>query len=170
MSDDGSDIETVLVREMERRGLSLATAESCTGGLIADRLTNVPGASAVFTHGFVTYANAAKRELLGVSEQDLTFFGAVSEPVARQMAEGALRQSGADLAVAVTGIAGPGGGTEEKPVGTVFMAVAMREGETKVWPEYHPRGRRQFKEAVSQRVLDRLRRCLFTSGVCGREV
>ncbi len=109
-------------------GLLLATAESCTGGMIAAALTGVPGASAVFERGFVTYANAAKTDVLGVSAGLIAYVGAVSEEVARAMAEGALAHSPADLAVAVTGIAGPTGGTPEKPVGLVHFATARRGG------------------------------------------
>ncbi|MBK1828431.1 competence/damage-inducible protein A [Haloferula rosea] len=157
-TDDGSELEEVVVRTLAAKGLTLATAESCTGGLISNRLTDVPGASEVFTHGFVTYANEAKVNCLGVSEDDLAAHGAVSEPVVRQMAEGALKESGADIAVAVTGIAGPGGGTDEKPVGTVFLAVASRTGETRVHKRMHLRDRKAFKRTVSQNALDLVRR------------
>jgi nicotinamide-nucleotide amidase len=109
-------------------GVRIATAESCTGGLIAALLTEIPGASDVFGRGFVTYSNKAKEDMLGVPAATLRQHGAVSEPVARLMAEGAIRNSTAQLSVAVTGIAGPGGGTEEKPVGLVHIAVA-RAGE-----------------------------------------
>lgn len=156
-SEDGSSMEAVVVRAMTERGLKLALAESCTGGLIASRITDVPGASAVLTHGFVTYANEAKVAVLGVSEADLAEHGAVSEPVARQMAEGALRVSGADIAAAVTGIAGPDGGSEEKPVGTVFVAVAARGAETRVERQFHRRDRAGFKSAVSQAALEMVR-------------
>lgn len=156
-SEDGASMEQVVVRGMTDRGLKLALAESCTGGLIASRVTDVPGSSAVLTHGFVTYANEAKVEALGVSPGELAEHGAVSEPVARQMAEGALRVSGADLAAAVTGIAGPDGGSEEKPVGTVFIAVASRAGETRVEKQFHRRDRAGFKLAVSQAALEMLR-------------
>ena len=105
------------------KGLKIATAESCTGGLISALLTGIAGSSDVFERGFVTYANAAKTELLDVPQEMLTAHGAVSAPVALAMAEGALRHSRADLAVAVTGIAGPGGGSPDKPVGLVFIAV-----------------------------------------------
>lgn len=106
------------------RGLKLATAESCTGGLISACLTSVAGSSAVFERGFVTYANRAKEEMLGVPDSTLARVGAVSEEVARAMADGARARSSADLTVAVTGIAGPGGGTPEKPVGLVHVAAA----------------------------------------------
>lgn len=157
-AEDGSSLEATVVRLLTERGLRLATAESCTGGLVADRITDVPGSSAVFTHGFVTYANEAKRDLLGVPQELLDQHGAVSEPVARAMAEGALRVSGADLAVAVTGIAGPGGGSEEKPVGTVWLAWARRGGETLAIRQFHPRNRQDFKLATSQAALDGLRK------------
>lgn len=111
-----------------REGRQLATAESCTGGLIAKCLTDVPGSSAWFERGLVTYSNRAKSELLGVPERMLARHGAVSEPVALAMARGALRRSPATLAVAVTGIAGPDGGTPAKPVGTVWIAWAARQG------------------------------------------
>lgn len=164
ISDDGSSMERTVVRLLKAQGMHFATAESCTGGLIANRITNVPGASEVFTHGFVTYANEAKTELLGVPAQDIVAHGAVSDTVAIQMAEGALRVSGADIAVSVTGIAGPGGGTEEKPVGTAWIAVAQRGGPTEAICVFHPRGRRDFKLAVSQGALDAVRRRLLAAG------
>lgn len=105
-------------------GVTLAAAESCTGGLIAGALTAIPGSSDVFTHGFVTYANAAKTGLVDVPEALLAAHGAVSAEVAAAMAEGALRRAGAGLAIAATGIAGPGGGTAAKPVGLVYLAAA----------------------------------------------
>lgn len=109
-------------------GLMIATAESCTGGLIAAVLTEVPGSSAVVERGFVTYSNRAKSEAIGVPADLIAAHGAVSEPVARAMVAGALTHSAADLAVAVTGIAGPGGGSPEKPVGLVHIAAARRDG------------------------------------------
>ncbi|MFD0979896.1 CinA family protein [Tropicimonas aquimaris] len=116
--------ETLLARA-RARGLVVATAESCTGGLIAGAITEIPGSSDIFDRGFVTYSNAAKRQLLGVSEQSLDTFGAVSEAVAREMAAGALIRSEADLAVSVTGIAGPGG-SEQKPEGRVCFGLARK--------------------------------------------
>ncbi|MBK1623521.1 CinA family protein [Afifella marina] len=112
------------------KGVRLATAESCTGGGIAAALTDIPGSSAAFERGFVTYSNEAKEELLSVPKTLIDVEGAVSEAVARAMAEGALAHSHADLAVSVTGVAGPDGGTEAKPVGLVHFAVAQRHGAT----------------------------------------
>jgi nicotinamide-nucleotide amidase len=109
-------------------GIRLATAESCTGGLVAGLLTEIPGASAVVERGFVVYSNEAKQELLGVPVATIDAFGAVSEPTARAMAQGALAHSHADLAVAITGIAGPGGGAPGKPVGLVHFACAAADG------------------------------------------
>jgi nicotinamide-nucleotide amidase len=160
VSDDGSSLAETIVRRLTERQLTLATAESCTGGLIANRLTDVPGASAVFTHGFVTYSNQAKTGLLGVGAEILASHGAVSEPVARAMAEGALAASGSDLAVAVTGIAGPSGGTPEKPVGTAWIAVARRAAPTTAHRVFQPRNRHDFKLGVSQSALDAVRKRL----------
>ncbi|MCX8496068.1 MAG: competence/damage-inducible protein A [Akkermansiaceae bacterium] len=163
ISDDESSLEKTVVRMLAERGMTFATAESCTGGLIANRITNVPGSSEVFTHGFVTYANEAKSGMLGVAAEDIEKHGAVSEVVARAMADGALRVSGASIAVAVTGIAGPGGGSEEKPVGTAWIAVAMQGGLTESFSVYHPRNRKDFKLAVSQGALEAVRRRLKAS-------
>jgi nicotinamide-nucleotide amidase len=160
VSDDGSSLEQTLVRLLAGRGLTLSTAESCTGGLIANRITDVPGASAVFTHGFVTYADQAKTDLLDVPAATLLAHGAVSEEVARLMAEGALGASGADMAVAVTGIAGPGGGSAAKPVGTAWIAVAQRTAATRAHRVFQPRNRHDFKLGVSQAALDAVRRLL----------
>ena len=107
---------------LKPRGLTVATAESCTGGWIAKSLTDLPGSSAWFGWGFVTYANEAKIRLLGVEQEKLDAYGAVSEPIVRAMAEGAVAASGSDIAVAVSGIAGPDGGSTDKPVGTVWLA------------------------------------------------
>lgn len=129
-SNDILDRARRVVAACKDHGLALATAESCTGGLIAGAITEIAGASDVFERGFVTYSNEAKVELLGVPETIIDGNGAVSEPVARAMAEGALTNSGALVAVAVTGIAGPGGGSPEKPVGLVHLACAQRGKST----------------------------------------
>ncbi|WP_199287261.1 CinA family protein [Rhizobium chutanense] len=122
-----STAETI-IHEFTTAGLMLSTAESCTGGLISGALTEISGSSAVVDRGFVTYTNTAKIELLGVQKETLLRFGAVSEETARQMVHGALFRSRAAIAVAVTGIAGPGGGSAEKPVGLVHLAAKSRTG------------------------------------------
>jgi nicotinamide-nucleotide amidase len=114
----------LLIDEARSRSLRIVTAESCTGGLVAGAICAIPGASDVLERGFVSYSNRAKQELLGVPGDLIADFGAVSEPVARMMAEGALENSNAHLSVAITGVAGPGGGTPMKPVGTVHIATA----------------------------------------------
>ncbi len=157
VSDDGANLEDVVVELLAKRGRTLAIAESCTGGLISSRITDVAGSSEVFRYGFVTYANEAKQELVGVSQDALRSYGAVSSPVARQMAEGALKAGEADIAVAVTGIAGPAGGSEEKPVGTVFLGLAERGRETQVYQQFHPWARAAFKRQVSQSALNLVR-------------
>jgi nicotinamide-nucleotide amidase len=129
-SDDLLDLARLLVTTAGARGLKATTAESCTGGLIAGCVTQIPGSSAVLERGFVTYSNEAKQDMLGVPEAVLVGHGAVSEPTARAMAEGALRASRADVAVSVTGVAGPGGGSDAKPVGLVHMAAARKGAET----------------------------------------
>lgn len=118
------DLARLTLFEAERQGLRIATAESCTGGLIAALLTHIPGSSTAFERGFVTYSNGAKSEMLGVSNDLIADMGAVSQPVATAMAEGALHHARAQIAVAVTGVAGPGGGTPLKPVGLVHLAGA----------------------------------------------
>ncbi len=160
ISADGSSMAATVLRLLREKGLKLALAESCTGGLIAHRLTNVPGASEVFTHGWVTYANEAKTGQLHVPPETIATHGAVSEETARAMAEGALEESGADYALSITGIAGPTGGTEEKPAGTAWLALAKKGGQTTVQKIYHPRNRQDFKDAASQSALEMLRRHL----------
>ena len=125
---DVGSLQNALVKLLSEKHLTVATAESCTGGLIAKRITDVPGASEVFGMGAVCYANEIKTKLLGVSEETLKSFGAVSHQTAKEMAEGARRVSGADIAISTTGIAGPGGGTEEKPVGLVYVGVSTKAG------------------------------------------
>jgi nicotinamide-nucleotide amidase len=130
VAEDGESLDTVIAGLLRSRGETLSLAESCTGGLLAERITDLAGCSAYFLEGVVSYANAAKERLLGVSPLLLAERGAVSADVAIAMAEGSRRSSGSDHALAVTGIAGPDGGTPEKPVGTVFIAVADRDGCT----------------------------------------
>lgn len=131
MFDAQTTIQIKEILDMAREnGYIVATAESCTGGLIAAALTSVAGSSDVMDRGFVTYSNDAKIDMLDVDEDLITWHGAVSEQVARAMAEGALQNSDASVAVSVTGIAGPGGGSDEKPVGTVHLGVASRDGQT----------------------------------------
>jgi nicotinamide-nucleotide amidase len=151
------ELEATLVRLLTERKKTLALAESCTGGCIAHRLTNVPGASVVLLGGFVTYSNESKQKLLGVEAETLAKHGAVSEPVARQMAEGARRRLNADYAMAVTGIAGPSGGTPTKPVGTVFIALAAPD-ETVVEHQINTWDRETFKQVTAQQAMDLLRR------------
>src|ERR687897_220567 len=125
--EDEETLEGTVGRLLQERGATLALAESCTGGLLAKRLTDMPGSSAFFGEGLVTYSNESKERLLGVPHALIMEHGAVSEPVAREMAEGARRNSGADYGLSVTGIAGPDGGTEEKPVGLVFVGISEPE-------------------------------------------
>jgi len=125
---DVGDLEHAVIDSLHRTGLTLACAESCTGGLIAKRLTDVPGGSDVFLGGCVTYTNEIKKRLLGVREDTLCRYSAVSEQTAREMAEGVRARLGADVGVATTGIAGPGGGTEQIPVGTVYVAISTKDG------------------------------------------
>lgn len=148
-------LEAKIVRLLTDRKQTLAVAESCTGGYISHRLTNVPGASAVFSSGIVTYSNEAKQHFLRVQAETLARHGAVSEPVAREMAEGARRATRADYAISVTGIAGPGGGTPDKPVGTVFIGVAWAKA-TVVVRKFNPGERLAFKEMTSEQALGQL--------------
>ncbi len=138
-------------------GLMIAAAESCTGGLVAGAITDVPGASAVLERGFVTYSNEAKTELLGVPPAAISRCGAVSAPVARAMAAGALARSHADIAVSITGIAGPGGGNAEKPVGLVWFGLAARdEKQARVERRVFPSGARDFVRARASETALRL--------------
>ncbi len=153
-------MESVVGELLTERGLTLATAESCTGGLIGNRITDVAGSSAYYRGGIVAYTNDLKKELLGVSRTTLSMFGAVSEETACEMALGARKVAHSDLAIATTGIAGPDGGSEEKPVGTV--AVALASGEDEVCSKmYQLWGTRDWiKTLTSQVALDWVRRHL----------
>lgn len=155
-------IEATLVDLLTRRNQTLALAESCTGGCIAHRLTNVPGASAVLLAGLVTYSNAAKEKFLQVRSETLKAHGAVSEPVAKEMAEGARNATGAHYALSVTGIAGPSGGTPDKPVGTVFLGLAG-PFDTLTERNFNPFDRETFKQVTAQQALDLLRRKLLST-------
>ena len=158
--ENDDQLEAVIVRLLRERRETLALAESCTGGYIANRITNVPGASAVLLAGLVTYSNDAKQMFLGVRGETLASHGAVSEPVAREMAEGARQKTGAHFAIAVTGIAGPAGGTPDKPVGTVFIALAT-DRQTLVLNPLNRYDRETFKYVTSQQALELLRRTLL---------
>jgi nicotinamide-nucleotide amidase len=156
-AEDDETLEAVIVRLLTERKQTLALAESCTGGAIAHRLTNVPGASAVLLAGLVTYCNEAKQKFLGVCTETLALHGAVSEVVAREMAEGARRETAADYALSVTGIAGPSGGSEAKPVGTVFIGFAGAD-QTTVLKQFNPFERETFKNVTGTQALEILRR------------
>jgi nicotinamide-nucleotide amidase len=153
-------LEAAIVQLLTQKKQTLGLAESCTGGLISHRITNVPGASEVLTAGLVTYSNEAKKNLIDVRAETLAKHGAVSEEVAREMAEGARARLKTDYAIAVTGIAGPGGGTAEKPVGTVFIALASAKG-TVAEKRFNAFDRETFKFVTSQQALDLLRRTLL---------
>ena len=154
----GETIETAVANMLQKKTATLAVAESCTGGLISDKLTNVPGSSAFFLMSAVTYSNAAKTGLLGVSPETIERFGAVSEETAREMAEGARRVSGADYGISTSGIAGPSGGTGEKPVGTICVAVAGPEKTVSKRRVISFRDRVANKEIFAHIALDMLRR------------
>jgi nicotinamide-nucleotide amidase len=160
-SADGSDLEEAVVKLLTERKQTLAVAESCTGGYLAHRITNVPGASAVLLAGYVTYSNEAKAPMLGIEPRLISEHGAVSKQVALAMAEGARLYAKANFALATTGIAGPAGGTEEKPVGTVFIALAADGRPTSVKRGFFPDHRPTFKELATQTALEMLRRRLI---------
>lgn len=155
-SDEDEPLEAVVLEMLRLRRQTLATAESCTGGVLAERITSIPGSSDAYVGGFVTYSNEMKARELGVARSDLNAYGAVSEPVARQMAEGARRVTGADFALAITGIAGPGGGTAEKPVGLVFIALSGPRG-TEVREERFLGDREAIRARAAQVALVMIR-------------
>ena len=161
-TDADETLEMALTKLLIKKKYTMTTAESCTGGMIAARMVNAPGVSAVLKSGFITYANEAKEELLSVSHDTLEKFGAVSRETAEEMAEGAVKAAHTDVAVAVTGIAGPDGGTKEKPVGLVYIGVNVR-GNVEV-REYHFSGSRQkIRESVTAAALTFLREKLLAS-------
>jgi len=163
VSAGGRALEEIVVELLTKRNETLAVAESCTGGYLASCVTNVSGSSAAFLEGNVTYSNEAKIRALGVPGPVIERLGAVSEEVAAAMAEGARARSGASYALSTTGVAGPTGGTEEKPVGTVFIGLASATGSTEVQKLFFPSDRLTFKQVVTQRALDLLRRRLSFS-------
>ena len=165
VSNDGGTLEEAVVKLLTARKQTLAIAESCTGGYLAHRLTNVPGASAVLLAGYVTYSNEAKVASLGVDAALIEKHGAVSKQVAQAMAEGARAGANSDFALATTGIAGPGGGSEEKRVGTVFVALAAKDRPVSVQKRFFPDDRPTFKELASQSALEMLRRRLLEARV-----
>ena len=158
-SEDGRPIEQVVGDELRARGLTIAVAESCTGGLISSKLTDVPGSSSYVTYNAVCYANEAKTRWLGVGDDLLSAHGAVSEPVALAMADGIRTQAGAAVGVGVTGIAGPTGGSPEKPVGTVVVAVTT-PGTRVVRTFRFPFDRPRVKQFAAHMALDLVRRVL----------
>ena len=159
-TDEYVTLEMAVVELLKKKGLTISTAESCTGGMTAAKLVNVPGASHVFMEGVVTYSNEAKMRLLGVRQETLETFGAVSRETAQEMAEGGVKMSGSDICVAITGLAGPGGGTDKKPVGLVFMACCLK-GRTEI-REYHFKGNRdKIREQSMMKALDLVRLCVL---------
>ncbi len=160
-SDNDEALEEVVVRLLKHRKQTLATAESCTGGLIANQITNVSGASEVFLAGYITYANSAKNDVLNVDSKLIEKNGAVSEAVARAMAEGACARAASTFGLATTGIAGPTGGSDEKPIGTVHIALASGDSETVARKFLFPTDRETFKQLAAQAALDLLRRRLL---------
>lgn len=161
MYSRGESLESAVEQLLHERHLTLATAESCTGGLLADRITNVPGSSEIFLAGYVTYANAAKEKNLRVPAGLLAEHGAVSEHVAAAMAEGARRAAGSHFALSTTGVAGPGGGSPHKPVGTVYVGLASHDAPTVVRRCFFPLDRTTFKHMATSAALDLLRRHLL---------
>ena len=156
-------LEEVVVKLLAKRNQTLASAESCTGGLIANRITNVPGASRVFVAGYVCYANQAKTDMLNIDPKLIETHGAVSEPVARALAEDARACARSDYALSTTGIAGPTGGSPEKPVGTVYIALASADSDMIVKKFFFPTDRETFKQLAAQTALDLLRRRILNS-------
>lgn len=153
-------LEMAVVRLLKKYELTVATAESCTGGLVAGRIVNVPGASDVFREGFITYSNKAKRKHLDVSKNTIKKYGAVSKETAREMAVGGVFATDSDICVAITGLAGPGGGTEEKPVGLVYMACCL--GDNVTVEKYQFKGNREkIREQSVVRALDLVRRTIL---------
>lgn len=157
VTESEDSIARVVIDLLSEKNQTIATAESCTGGLIASTITDESGSSGVFHRGYVTYSNDVKTALVGVPEKTLAAHGAVSAETVKAMSEGCLKESGADHAVAVSGIAGPTGGSEEKPVGTVFIAIASKDEDTFIKKYFWPAERIAFKTRVTRMVLDLVR-------------
>jgi len=160
-AEGDTTLEAVIVDILKKKGKRVAVAESCTGGCVSHRITNVPGASDVFWGAVISYSNDAKMRVIGVSENSLKSYGAVSEQVAKEMAEGLRKLSKSDYAISLTGIAGPSGGSEQKPVGTVFIGLCSSSG-TVVKKYFNPYDRETFKRVASQQALEMLRRALIS--------
>ena len=161
-TEEAVTLEETIVELLKEKGKTVTTAESCTGGLVAGRLLNLPGASSIYMEGYITYSNEAKEKLLGVSHVTLEQYGAVSKETACEMAEGAAKAAGADLAISVTGIAGPDGGTKEKPVGLVYVGC-YADGEARAY-EFHFTGNRaKNRESTVAKALTILREALINS-------
>jgi nicotinamide-nucleotide amidase len=158
-AEDAGDMASVVLELCRRAGHTLVVAESCTGGMIGSRLTAIPGSSDVFLGGTIAYANSVKTADVGVPAEMLAAHGAVSEPVARQMASGVRERLGAGIAIAVTGVAGPGGGTEEKPVGTTWIAIDVA-GEVRAQRSVFIGDRAEIRFRASQLALELVRRAL----------
>lgn len=154
------DSAEVLVQELQKRNWSICTAESCTGGLLCSRIVDVAGASDVLNRSFITYANEAKEEILAVDHDTLAKYGAVSEQVARQMALGAAITASAHVGVGITGIAGPGGGTKEKPVGLVYIGCAVN-GNVYVTKCFFQGTRREVREQAAETALEFVLECML---------
>ena len=156
-------LEEQVVKLLQEKKIKISTTESCTGGFLAGTIVNVSGASEVFDEGYITYSNVAKHKILGVKEETLEQYGAVSEETAKEMAEGCAKAAGAQIAIGITGIAGPTGGTKEKPVGLVYMAC-MVNGEISV-KEFHFSGNRsKIRETTTANALTFVRHCILNEG------
>jgi nicotinamide-nucleotide amidase len=149
-----SELATLLGNRLQEQGFTLISAESCTGGGLGFAVTSISGSSAWFDRGFITYTNKSKEELLGVKKETLDAWGAVSEQTAREMAEGALRASHADISIAITGIAGPTGGSVEKPVGTVWIAYASKHQPTQADVYFFSGDRENIREQAIEAAMD----------------
>jgi nicotinamide-nucleotide amidase len=163
LNSETRDMAVRLVDLCRKEGRTVVTVESCTGGLLSAALTSMAGSSDVFERGYVTYSNEAKTSAVLVRAEQIAYAGAVSEDVAWAMAEGAIRKSGADIAVSITGVAGPGGGTEEKPVGLVHFATCRWDGKIAVHHEVFPGDRGKIREAAVRQAMKMVEEALYAS-------